>query len=94
MWGKPEAQYYNNPYACFNEYVNWGLVSLRYLDYAPTDEQDKLVTSIEKRQVDITGFKEFRAFNQYWLKIYKERRNGQTVSDLYPLIVKWFEDHK
>jgi len=92
--GKPAAQYYNNPYSCFNEYVNWALVSLRYLDYAPADEQDKLITSIEKRQVNIRGFKEFSAFNQYLLKIYKQRSNGQTVSDLYPLIVKWFEDHK
>lgn len=92
--GKPAAQYYNNPFSCFNEYVNWALVSLRYLDYAPADEQDKLITNVEKRQVDIRGFKEFKAFNQYLLKIYKERSNGQTVSDLYPIIVKWFEDHK
>ncbi|MCF0055329.1 hypothetical protein [Dyadobacter sp. CY356] len=92
--GKPAALYYNNPYSCFNEYVSWALVSLRYFDYAPADEQDKLIASIEKRQVDIRGFKEFRTFNQYLLNIYKKRRNGQTVSDLYPLIVKWFEDHK
>lgn len=91
---KPAGQYYNNAYACFNEYMNWGLTSLRYLDYAPAAEQGKLIANIEKKQSEIRGFKKFGLFNQYLIKIYRNRAKGQTIADLYPLIVKWFEDNK
>ncbi len=92
--GKPAAQYYNSPNVSFNEYMNWGLVSLRYLDYAPIDEQAKLIADMETRQMEVRGFRKFRIFNQYLIKIYKNKPEGQTIADLYPLIVKWFEDNK
>ena len=92
--GKPAAMYYNNSYSSFNEYLNWGLVSLRYVDYAPAAEQDKLIANIEKRQMEIRGFKKFGPFNQYLIKIYKNRTQEQTIADLYPSIIKWFEENK
>lgn len=92
--GKPAAQYYNNPSSCFNEYINWALTSLRYLDYAPINEQDKLIADIETKQIEVRGFKKFGIFNQYLIKIYKSKTKEQTIADLYPLIVKWFEDNK
>jgi len=40
-WNDPEksAKYYNDAYSCFNEYMNWGVVCLRYIDYAPKKDQ-------------------------------------------------------
>lgn len=92
--GKPAALYYNTPYTCFNEYMNWGLVSLRYIDYAPAIEQEKLIAVVEKKQIEARGFKKFGIFNQYLIQIYKTREKGQTIADLYPLILKWFEENK
>ncbi len=92
--GKPAAQSYNDAYSCFNEHMNWGLVSLRYVDNAPQAEQQRLISAMEKSLVEYRGFKKFDQFNQFLVQLYKSRKNGQTVADLYPDIVKWFVDHR
>ena len=40
----------------FNEYMNWGLVSLRLIDYAPRDEQDRMIAAIEQMMTNRRGF--------------------------------------
>ena len=92
--GKPAEQGYNEAYACFNEYMNWALISLRYIDYAPAKEQEKLIKDLEKKMVEGRGFKKFAEFDQYLIQIYKNREKGQTVADLYSKIVQWFVDNK
>lgn len=39
---------------------------------------------------DFTRFAEFQPF---LIKSYKERKPGQTISDLYPAIIAWFAVH-
>jgi hypothetical protein len=92
--GKPAALSYNNAYSSFHEHLNWGLVSLRYVDFAPKKEQAALISSIENVLVAYRGFKKFGTFNQFLVNIYKTRKPGQTVADLYPAIVKWFQDNR
>lgn len=92
--GSPAERAYNNTRACFDEYMNWALVSLRYIDYAPSSEQNKLISKMERRQVDVRGFKKFIQFNQFLIQLYKNRGKGQTVADLYPQIVDWFVKNK
>ncbi|GAB3899858.1 hypothetical protein GCM10028803_21690 [Larkinella knui] len=70
------------------------LVSLGYLDYVAANEQDRLSSRSKKKQVDTSRYKEFRAFNQYLLKIDKERRNGQTRFGPVSFTCKMVEDHK
>lgn len=82
---------YQNPFACFNEYLNWGLVSLRYYDTVPENELDGLQLEIEQMMVEHRGFVKFARFNQFLLEIYKNRAENQTIADLYPLIVSWFQ---
>ena len=89
--GKPAQLGYNNPSSSFDEYMNWALVSLRYLNYAPKREQENLITGIEKMMVQNRGFKKFAEFNQFLVSLYKNRTREQTVADLYPAIVSWFE---
>jgi hypothetical protein len=78
----------------FDEYMNWALVSLRYIDYAPLTEQPKLIAQIEDIMLNYRGFRRFPEFNQFLVKTYKNRRKGETVADLYPAIVGWFEENK
>ena len=92
--GSPAERAYNNTRACFDEYMNWALVSLRYIDYAPLIEQNKLISKMERQQVDVRGFKKFIEFNQFLIRLYKNRIKGQTVADLYPQIVEWFVKNK
>ena len=93
IWNDPSkpARGYDTPQASFDEYMNWALVNLRYLDYAPPAEQVKLITGIEDMMVNSRGFRRFKEFDQFLIKTYKARKKGQTVADLYPVIIGWFE---
>lgn len=44
--------------------------------------------------VEYRGFKKFAEFDQFLVNLYKNKNQGQTVADLYPAIVKWFENNK
>jgi len=93
LWNNPEkpARYYNDAYSSFNEYMNWALVSLRYIDYAPEKDQPTLIAATENQMVNSRGFLKFAEFNQFLVKLYENRKNGQVLADLYPEIVGWFE---
>lgn len=95
-WNDPQkpARYYDTPRSSFEEYMNWALVSLRYVDYVPESKQDKLIAENEEMMVTYRGFRQFAAFDQFLVKTYKGRRKGETVADLYPAIVAWFEAHR
>jgi hypothetical protein len=77
--------------ATFNEYMNWGLVSLRIADYAPKDEQDKMIAVIDRFLTKGRGFLQFEAFDKFLVNLYRTRKPNQTLADLYPQIIDWFE---
>ncbi len=84
------ADYYSGN-AAFNEYMNWALVSLRIADYAPPQEQDKMIASVETMMTKWRGFPQFENFDKFLVELYKNRRPNQTLADLYPQIIEWFE---
>lgn len=75
----------------FNEYMNWGLINLRFVDCVPHEEQDKLMNSVVRIMVKGRGFTKFEEFNEFLVEKYRNRNEGITVADLYPDIIKWFE---
>ena len=77
----------------FNEYMNWGLVSLRFVDAAPAAEQAAIIAGIERLMTGNRGFPQFAAFNQFLVQLYRARRPGQTIAELYPQIITWFARH-
>ena len=94
-WAEGVAlKHYANPYLCFNEYLNWGLVSLRYVDYADGKDLEKLFAKVETNMVKVRGFRRFAEFNRFLVGIYQGRKPGTTVADLYPQIVTWFVENK
>ena len=84
---------YDSPYACFNEYMNWALVSLRYVDYAQEEHLPKLLADVEDMMVERRGFKKFAEFDQFLVNLYQARKEGEVLADLYPQIVAWFKKH-
>jgi hypothetical protein len=74
--------------------MNWALVCLRYADYAPKSEQARLIAQTENMMVNSRGFIKFAEFDQFLVKLYQNRKNGQVLADLYPEIVGWFEANK
>lgn len=86
---KPAGNY-NNSYQCFNEYMNWGLVSLYYVDHASEEYLSKLTADIESMMVNRRGFIKFSEFNQFLVKLYQSREEDRVIADLYPQIIDWF----
>lgn len=86
--GKPSANY-NNSFSCFEEYMNYGLVTLLFNDLFDAKTFTALNEDIESRMVKARGFQRFAEFNQELLRLYKNRKPGQTVADLYPAIIAW-----
>jgi hypothetical protein len=86
--GKPSSSYIT-PLTCFEEYMNWGLVTLYYSDIFDKKAFNTLNTGTEKTMVELRGFQRFKEFNQQLLRLYQNRKSGQTVADLYPAILEW-----
>jgi len=77
--------------SAFNEYMNWGLVSVWVSDLAPAEEQPLLIQIVDDMLTKRRGFPRFAAFDAYLLDLYRTRQPSQTVADLYPRIIEWFE---
>lgn len=88
---KSKGPGYYGGISAFNEYMNWGLVSLRIADYAPKEEQEAMIAAIDTMMTTGRGFPQFKAFDRFLVDLYRNRRPGQTVADLYPQIIEWFE---
>ena len=86
------AKSYANSRSLFNELMNWSLVSLYLLDNAPKGNIDTFIKSTEDWQITKRGFKHFREFNQNLITLYKNKKQEETVADLYPEIIKWCQE--
>jgi hypothetical protein len=89
---KMGAGYYGGN-AAFNEYMNWALVSLRIVDYVPAEEQAPLIAAIDEMMTKRRGFPQFEKLDKFLIPLYKNRKPGQTLADLYPNIIEWFEQN-
>ena len=82
---------YGTPMSMFNEYMNWGLIALRYLDQAPPEDHEKLLSRLDTTMGESgRGFLQFPAFRAFLVNSYVNRGEGETIADLYPVIVQWF----
>jgi hypothetical protein len=87
---KMGAGYYGGN-AAFNEYMNWALVSLRIVDYVPAEEQAPLIAAVDEMMTKRRGFPQFEKLDKFLIDLYKNRQPNQTLADLYPQIIEWFE---
>lgn len=84
---------YTNSQAVFLEYMNWGLVSLYTMERLNEAEWAMDVRSTNQMMV-ARGFPRFEAFNAELARLYRNRRPGQTLEDLYPQIIAWFASQR
>jgi hypothetical protein len=84
------ARTYGSDLALFNEYMNWGLVSLYHYDRM--NEADRAISrgQVERMMVNNRGFNQFVPFNEFLVNAYANRAEGETLADLYPDIIAWF----
>ena len=77
--------------ALFDEYMNWGLVSLRVTDFTPVEERPRHIQIVDRMMTKARGFPRFAEFDAFLVDLYRNRKEGETISDLYPRIIEWFE---
>lgn len=86
--GSTAANYYGDKHSCFAEYMNWGLVSLRYSDQAPEADQPRLLEQNNEFMVR-RGFTRFPAFAAFLTDLYRKKPAGTPLANLYPAIFDW-----
>jgi hypothetical protein len=79
--------------SAFDEYMNWGLVSLRAVDLAPAEDRQALISIVDAMMTGRRGFPQFAAFDAFLVDLYVHRKPGQPIAELYPRIIQWFEEH-
>ena len=91
-WVEPErGPGYYGGIAAFNEYMNWGLASLRVVDVAPKEDQPTLLSLIDDMMTKRRGFPVYADFSRFLVDRYRGRKPGESLADLYPEIIAWFE---
>ena len=80
---------YTSAYETFNEYMTFAAYALFLTETLPEADQEVAIQNVEEMMVDRRGFVKFPAFNQELLRLYQEREEGQTVTDLYPAVLGW-----
>jgi hypothetical protein len=88
------ASSYGSSLSCFEEYLNWALVTLYLYDMADKKEFEVIKTLIDERMVNNRGFIKFDLFNSFFLEKYKSKNSKQTIADLYPELINWFALNK
>ena len=82
---------YGSPMAMLNEYMNWGLVALYYLDHADEPNHEALLTRLDGFMDERgRGFLRFPEFAAFLVDAYEKRAEGETMADLYPAVIDWF----
>ncbi|GAB3703825.1 hypothetical protein GCM10027592_34380 [Spirosoma flavus] len=89
---KGDTDHYGGAYEVFNEYMTHAVHVLYIKDQYPPD----VYQLVRQRRVRLNGeqrgFYRFESFLNELQRLYDSRKPGQTVSDLFPAILKWAED--
>ena len=86
--------YYGRSSELFKEYMNWGLIALRYIDNCPKEDLALLMKKNIAYMKNKRGFKVYDKFQNYLVLLYQNLDEKETVADLYPQIIKWFSKLK
>jgi hypothetical protein len=50
-----------------------------------------MVAGVDRMMVERRGFPRFKEFDAFLMDLYRARKPSQTIADLYPQIIEWFE---
>lgn len=83
------SQYYPDAYLVFNEYMTWAVFTLYCYDNYSNVDFEAYMEKTEKFMDIKRGFINYQKFDRALLDIYKKNKGKKTVSELFPLILKW-----
>ncbi|MBN8577002.1 MAG: DUF4932 domain-containing protein [Cytophagales bacterium] len=84
-----DSKGYGSPISVFNEYMTWSVFNLYALDTFDESDFKTINERVEVQMSDWRGFSKFKEFNQKLVELYKNKNSGQSIVDLYPLIIDW-----
>ncbi len=87
---KDVLQWYGNAYAVFNEYMTWAVFTAYGIDNYSSEDFEKINERVELQMSEWRGFTRFKEFNQFFIQLYQNKRENQTIEDLYPEVIDWF----
>lgn len=90
VWVDSTRTNYYEGNALFNEYMNWGLINLRIIDYVSENERQKLIDRIIRSMLSSRDFIKFKEFSDFLVDLYVNREKEATIASLYPRIIQWF----
>lgn len=79
---------YASPYEAFNEYMTWAVFTLWARDQFPA-EQFEDIASINRYDMIARGFTQFVYFDAELVRLYRLRKPGQPLGDLFPEIIEF-----
>lgn len=86
---KGDADHYGGAYAVFNEYITHAVHLLYIKELYPQNVYESVRKSRVGMNAGPRGFYRFEAFTDELLRLYESRQPGQTVADLYPVLLDW-----
>ncbi|GAB2595847.1 DUF4932 domain-containing protein [Spirosoma areae] len=86
---KGDADNYGSAYEVFNEYMTHAVHLLYIKDKYPLEVYELVRKARVKLNGSQRGFYRFEAFLDELQRVYESRKSGETVSDLYPTMLKW-----
>jgi NAD(P)H-flavin reductase len=70
--------------------MTWSVFTAYALDNYDKKDFEKINERVELQMSDWRGFTKFKDFNQYFIKLYRNKKADQTIEDLYPEVINWF----
>ncbi len=89
VWRKNASSFYGKPQATFNEHMTWAAFLLYVRDHYPPERYAAARAETIDYMQDRRGFIAFGEFYDALERLYHERSNGVTLTDLYPAIIAW-----
>ena len=82
---------YHSPISTFNEYMTWAVFTLYAYDNYEGEDFEVINQAMVNEMVKFRKFVLFKQFDEKLLELYLNRKEGETIPDLYPKILAWAE---
>jgi Domain of unknown function (DUF4932) len=81
--------FYKSALKIFDEYTTHSLYLLYIYDNFSAKDYEVIRDSKVSQMINRRGFAKFKEFHEEFLRLYKARKQGEKLADLYPNIVDW-----
>lgn len=83
------ADWYDDPFKVFNEYMTWSVFSLYAKEHFNEVDFELINEKTEIQMTQQRGFPAFQEFNRRLLYLYQNKSESQTIADLMPQMLDW-----